>query len=219
VLFGPLKLVAKIVGAFLGLTVFYLAVTFVQIWLTGHEHATVKAQAILVFGTAQIDGAPSPELQARLDQALVLWRNQRAPLVVVTGGNRPGDHFTEAGVSARYLAQHGVRQSAILRGGGSDTWENVASVAAVLHRRGIHTLLTVSDPFHEYRAMSITSDWGFRPKPSPVSQSPTSGPSLWRYYLKETLEVAVGRFVGYRTLSSWTSTSHLVTSLTVPFGK
>lgn len=218
-LLGPLKLVAKIVSAVLTLAVLYFAVGFFQIWLTSHEHATTKAQAILVFGTAQMNGTPSPELQARLDHALILWRAQRATLVVVTGGNRPGDYFTEAGVSARYLAQHGIPQAAILRGGGSDTWQNVESVAAVLHRRGIRTVLTVSDPFHEYRAMAITSDWGFQPEPSPISHSPTSGSSLWRYYLKETLAVGAGRIVGYRTLSSWTATSQLVTRLTVPFGR
>ncbi len=50
-------------------------------------------RAILVFGTTEDNGTPSPELQARLDQALALWRKDRAPWMVVTGGKRPGDEF------------------------------------------------------------------------------------------------------------------------------
>ena len=217
-LLGPLKLVLKIAGGLFSLLFLYLAWGFVQIWLTGHEHFTGRAQAIVVFGTAQINGTPSPELRARLDHALVLWREKRAGLVVVTGGNRPGDVFTEAGVSARYLAQHGVPQSAILRGGGSDTWQNIASVAPVLLRRGIHSVITVTDPFHEYRAKAIASSQGLSPHSSPVPDSPTSGPSLWRYYVKEMLAVGAGRIVGYARLSSWTSSVPSVTSLTLPSG-
>ena len=43
------------------------------------------------------------------------------------------------------------------------------------------------------------------PYPSPVRDSPTIKYQLWRYYLKETLEVGVGRIVGYGRLSRWTT--------------
>src|SRR5580692_12339647 len=112
--------------------IIYFAVTFVQSWMTGHEHSTKDAQAILVFGTPEDNGTPSPELQARLDQALVLWHKGRAPWIGVTGGKRPGDVFTEAGVSATYLESHGVPASKILRGSGTDTWQNVASIVSKL---------------------------------------------------------------------------------------
>ncbi len=102
-IFGPFKLVLRIVSALISIVIIYFAVTFVQIWLTGHEHSTRHAQAILVFGTTEDNGTPSPELQARLKQALILWHKDRAPWIAVTGGKRPGDQFTEAGVSASYL--------------------------------------------------------------------------------------------------------------------
>ena len=88
---GPLKSVARIIGLFLVAMVLYFAVTFIQIWWRGHEHTTRNAQAILVFGTTEDNGTPSPELQARLDQALDLFRHHGAPWMVVTGGRRPGD--------------------------------------------------------------------------------------------------------------------------------
>ena len=204
---GPFKLVLKIISTLITFVLLYFVVTFVQIWLTGHEHSTASAQAILVFGTTEDNGKPSPELKARLDQALNLYNHHRAPWIVVTGGNRPGDTHTEAGVSATYLEAHGVATTHILKGYGNDTWQNVSTVVKQLRARRIVTVLCVTDPFHEYRAMAIASSQGLVPSPSPVPNSPTINHSLWRYYLKETLEVGVGRLVGYGRLSSWTTTA------------
>jgi uncharacterized SAM-binding protein YcdF (DUF218 family) len=208
-IFGPVRLVLKIVTTVITVIVLYFAVTFVQIWLTGRTHSTAKAQAILVFGTTEDNGKPSQELTARLDEALNVYRARRAPWVAVTGGNRPGDVYTEAGVSATYLEAHGVPASRILVGGGADTWQNVESVAPLLKERGLYHVITVTDPFHEYRAMAISSSQGLFPIPSPVENSPTIKHSLWKFYLKETLSVGVGRIIGYGRLSSWTTSTHI----------
>ena len=201
-----LKIAARILGAIVVLLVLYFGVTFLQIWLRGHDHTTKSAQAILVFGTTEDNGTPSSELTTRLRQALTLYEKGRAPWVVVTGGRRPGDVYTEAGVSATYLEDHGVPASHVLKGAGSDTWQNVATVIGALRRHHITTVIVVTDPFHEYRAMAIASDQGLTPYPSPVRDSPTIKHQLWRFYLKETLEVGVGRIVGYHRLSEWTTT-------------
>jgi uncharacterized SAM-binding protein YcdF (DUF218 family) len=206
VIFRVLKIAARVLAAVVVLLVLYFGVTFLQIWLRGHEHTTKSAQAILVFGTTEDNGTPSPELKTRLDQALKLYQEGRAAWVVVTGGRRPGDVYTEAGVSATYLEDHGVSTSRVLQGGGSDTWQNVSTVIGALRRHHIKTVIVVTDPFHEYRAMAISSDQGLTPYPSPVRNSPTIKHQLWRFYLKETLEVGVGRIVGYHHLSEWTTT-------------
>jgi uncharacterized SAM-binding protein YcdF (DUF218 family) len=187
VIFGPLKLIFRIISLVLSVIILYFGVTFVQIWLTGHDHSTTKAQAILVFGTTEDNGVPSPELKARLDHALDLYREHRAPWMVVTGGNRPGDNFTESGVSRTYLELH------------------VSTAMSAMKAHGIITVITVTDPFHEYRAMAISSSHGLKPVPSPVPNSPTIKHSLWKFYLKETFDVGVGRIVGYGRLSSWTT--------------
>ncbi len=204
-IFQVLRLIARVLGVLVLVLVLYFGVTFVQIWLRGHDHTTKSAQAILIFGTTEDNGTPSPELKARLDQALSLYDAGRAPWVAVTGGRRPGDVYTEAGASAMYLENHGVPASRILKGAGSDTWQNVSTIIGKLRRHHIKTVITVTDPFHEYRAMAISSDQGLTPDPSPVRNSPTIKHQLWRFYLKETLEVGVGRIVGYHHLSEWTT--------------
>jgi uncharacterized SAM-binding protein YcdF (DUF218 family) len=221
VIFGPIKLIMRIISACMTVLVLYFAVTFVQIWWRGHEHTTVSAQAILVFGTTEDNGKASPELKTRLDQALALYREGRAPWIAVTGGNRPGDVYTEAGVSKTYLESKGVPGKDILTGGGNDTWQNVETVLPKLKKHHIKTVITVTDPFHEYRAMAISAAQGLTPFPSPVRNSPTIKHQLWRYYLKETLAVGVGRIVGYGRLSSWTTTVSKVhvPKISIPSGK
>ncbi|MFY9783534.1 MAG: YdcF family protein [Acidimicrobiales bacterium] len=205
-IFGLFKWTLRVLSALMLLFVLYFGVTFLQIWWRGHQHTTKDAQAILVFGTTEDNGKASPELTARLDQALTLYREGRAPWIAVTGGRRPGDVYTEAGVSATYLEDQGVPVDRVLKGAGSDTWQNVETVLPKLKEHRIKTVITVTDPFHEYRAMAIATAQGLTPYPSPVRNSPTIKHELWRYYLKETLEVGVGRIVGYGRLSSWTTT-------------
>lgn len=213
-IFAPLRLAIRIVSAILTIVILYFAVTFVQIWLTGRIHSVSHAQAILVFGTTENNGKPSQELTDRLNEALSVYRAGRAPWIAVTGGNRPGDKYTEAGVSATYLEAHGVPKDRVIVGGGNDTWQNVESVARQLKSHLLYDLITVTDPFHEYRAMANASSQGFYPVPSPVENSPTVKHSLWLFYLKETLAVGVGRLIGYGRLSSWTTANHI----TIPSG-
>lgn len=208
---GPLKLFLSLVSLVMSVVIIYFAVGFVQIWHTGREHSTAHAQAILVFGTTEKDGQPSAELAARLNDALALYRHHRAPWIVVTGGKVAGDTHTEAGVSAAYLEARGVPSSAIIVGSGRDTWQNVASVVAAMRRNHLTTVLSVTDPFHEYRAMAIASDQGLTPYPAPVDHAPSSGGSLWWYYVRETVAVGVGRLTGYHTLSTWTTKGPQVT--------
>jgi uncharacterized SAM-binding protein YcdF (DUF218 family) len=201
-IFGPVRLALKIVSTLLTVVVLYFGVTFVQVWWRGHQHSSRDAQAILVFGTAA-GVHPSPELQDRLTHALALFDAGRAPYIAVTGGKQPGDLYTEAAVSTTYLVDAGVPRDRIIEGGGADTWENVADVLPALHADGIHSVLTVTDPFHEYRAMAICTDDGLAAYPAPISVTAVSGGELWKYYATETIEVGVARFVGYHTLSNW----------------
>lgn len=204
-IFWPIKLFIKVVGAIVAVAVIYLSITFIQIWYRGTEHSTAGAQAILVFGTAAYGDRPSPELQDRLQDAYTLWLDGRAAIIAVTGGKRPGDVETEAQVSAQWLESRSdpVPQSDVVVGGGSDTWQNVATVASELKARGWTTVLVVTDPFHEYRAMAVATDQGLTPLPAPVAHSAVRGSALLGYYAKETLEVGLARFVGYHTLSNW----------------
>jgi uncharacterized SAM-binding protein YcdF (DUF218 family) len=202
-LFGPLKLALKILGAVLAVILVYIGVTFVQVWLTSRANDPHHADAIVVFGTAANYLTPAPDLEARLERALDLYQAGLATVVAVTGGKRPGDKYTEGQISATWLETqlHGVPKDAIVIGGGADSWDNVGSIASSLRSRGVHTVLVVTDPFHEDRAMAIVSSYGFSPSPTPSEHSPIRGVEELGYLIKESVEVAVGRIIGYGTLS------------------
>ena len=205
----PIKIALKVMAVAAVLLVVYLAVTATQVWLTSREHTSASADAIIVMGSAEYDGHPSPDLTARVSEALDLYNQHRAPLIAVTGSRERGDLYTEAGVSASFLEANGVLRSDIIVGGGADSYENIASVAPELKARGVHTVLMVTDPFHEDRSMAIASSFGFTPLPDPTTTSPIRGWSTFPFFVKETFAVAAGRIVGYGTLSN---ASHPTTS-------
>jgi uncharacterized SAM-binding protein YcdF (DUF218 family) len=182
--------------------VVYLGVTVVQVWLTGRHYDARPAQAIVVMGSAQYNGVPSPDLAARLQEAEVLWRAHLAPLVVVTGYKEPGDAFTEAEASARYLEAAGIPAGDIVEVGGRDSWENLSLASGVLLERGDRQVLVVTDRFHEDRSLAIATSVGLQAYPTPTSTSPIRGWSAVSYYLKEAVGVGLGRIIGFNRLSS-----------------
>ncbi|HEV7957895.1 MAG TPA: YdcF family protein, partial [Acidimicrobiales bacterium] len=125
-LFGPLKLALRLAGLLFGAIFLYFVVTLVQVWLTSTEYAPRQAGAIMVMGAAQYNGKPSPDLQARLNEALTLFKLGDAPLIMVTGGKEPADLHTESEAGATYLESHGVPAQDILQAGGRDSYENIA---------------------------------------------------------------------------------------------
>ena len=188
-------------AAVVALLVLYEVVTFVQVWQAAGRDGARPADAILVFGAAQYDGKPSPVLQARLDHATALYRRRLARYIVVTGGRRPGDRFTEATAAARYLIRQGVPDDAVLREvSGQNSWDSLAAAAAFLHRRGLDEVLLVSDPFHSARIAGMADELNLHAHTSPTRTSPIGGLDELRHLGRETLAVSVGRIIGYRRL-------------------
>lgn len=194
-----MKLAVKVLVGVVGLLVLYLGVTFAQVWMASRQDNARRAEAIVVFGTAQYNGEPSPVLRARLDHAIDLYRRKLAPVIVVTGGRLPGDRFTEATASANYLLAHGVPDADVLREvSGQSSWQSLAATAAFLKGRGINRVLLVSDPFHSYRIGAMADELGLEGHASPTQSSPISGIDAAKYMVRETAAVAVGRIIGYR---------------------
>jgi uncharacterized SAM-binding protein YcdF (DUF218 family) len=184
-----------------GLLVAYYGFCLYQVWHSARSDEARAADAIVVLGAAQYDGRPSPVLAARLDHALALWQDGYAPQIVVTGGKRPGDRFTEATASADYLIARGVPDSAILREvQGRTTWESLEATARILRNRGLKRVLVVSDPYHSLRARETARELGLDAHASPTRTSPVHGWGEWKRMFREAGGVGLARFIGYRRL-------------------
>jgi uncharacterized SAM-binding protein YcdF (DUF218 family) len=178
----------------------YFAVTtlLVASWMGKDDHRA--ADAIVVLGAAQYNGRPSAIYRARLEHAVDLWNAKAAPLIVFTGGNEPGDHYTEGGSGARWAVAHGVPTSATLVEQTSrTTYGNLAGAKQALDRHGgarhRHRVIVVSDPFHMFRAVKQARDLGLQAYPSPTRSSPLSASKvkLVESVLREDL--AIGSYV------------------------
>lgn len=153
VLLGVLAAVLLVIG--------YPAWIGYQVWDQSHEDELHGADAIIVLGAAQYDGHPSPVFKARLDQATYLFEENFSAQVIVTGGKRPGDRFTEAEAGSRYLIEQGVPPDAVGEAEGVNTWESLRNVSELADERGLNTVLLVSDPMHSERLKRMAEDLGF----------------------------------------------------------
>ena len=120
----------------------------------------------------------------------------------MTGGKQPGDRFTEAEASARYLVERGVPADAIVfENAGRSTYESLEAVADLLARPRPATVLLVTDPFHALRSRLIAEELGLEAYVSPTGHERRD---RWRRrspsHLKEAAGVAVGRIIGFDRL-------------------
>jgi uncharacterized SAM-binding protein YcdF (DUF218 family) len=189
-----------------GVGALYVGITFLQVRSASGKRQDAAAEAIVVLGAAQYDGRPSPVLRSRLDHAYDLWDRGLAPLIVTTGFKQEGDRFTEAFAGFRYLRERGVPEADLLVvTTGTDTWEELAATEVELERRSPgrrerHTVLLVSDRYHNLRVAHIADEVGLRGLVSPTEEAPALRPLV-----RETVAVSIGRIVGYRRLSAWSS--------------
>ena len=199
---------ARVVGLLLIISLVYGCVNVAQVWWVGRSDQARAVDAIVVLGVAQYDGRPSPQLQARLDHALTLLLEGASPLVITTGGNQPGDRFTEAETSANYLIKGlGIDYQAVeilQENSGSTTRESLIGVRDIMQSRGLHSVLIVTDPYHSLRSRLIAQDLGLVAYVSPTRTSPLQGASAVSRHVREALGVAVAHLIGFSNLERLT---------------
>ena len=179
------------------LVVVYVGGTFVQVWRLQGWDQTRAADAAIVLGAAQYDGRPSEVFRSRLDHAAELYRDGLVSTIVVTGGSREGDRFTEAYSGLTYLISEGVpAERVIVVDDGTSSWESMAAAARVLRRKDLESVLLVSDPYHSLRLLGIAREVGID-----GHVSPTEGQSRFQTLVRETALVSAGRIIGYRRLA------------------
>jgi uncharacterized SAM-binding protein YcdF (DUF218 family) len=200
-----MKRVAQLLALVLCVGSLYVGLTVFEVWRVGRTQSTTQVDAIVVMGAAQYDGVPSPLLKARLMRAFELWEQKVAPRIVLTGGNKPGDRFTEASASAIFLRQQGVPQEDLLQESLSrSTYEALRNVRNLVatdsNFAGIKRIVIVTDPYHELRSRLTAREMNFETTTSPSSNSPIAGNSAFKKYVKEGAGIALARVIGFGNL-------------------
>jgi uncharacterized SAM-binding protein YcdF (DUF218 family) len=158
------------------------------------------ADAIVIFGAAEYNGAPSPVFRARLDHAFELEERGLAPLIITTGGRGGERTFTEAGVGRDYLVQRGMDRARILAETRSGTsFESVRAAVQLLKMRHARTCIAVSDGFHLFRLKLMFTHEGVAAYASPDPDSPIETDPLKRtlHTFREMLSTSLW-YLGYR---------------------
>lgn len=142
-----------------------------------------KADCILVPGArAEANGQPGPSLRGRLDEALRLYQRGRSRTFVCTGGKGESGPI-ESEVARDYLIARGVPSDAILLERMSHTtWENFAFARPEMERKGLHSCLVVTDPFHIQRCLWMASEAGLEGYPTPSFNGPAWRPGGMLFY-------------------------------------
>lgn len=188
------RAIALIVAVMVAVPAYALFVT----WNSAHNPSSrTLADVIVIPGASQLDGTPGDVLQARLDQAVRLFRAGVAPLIITVGSGAPGDRTTEADSGRRWLINNGVPRSAVIAiPEGRDTLTQTKAYVKEMRTRSIKSVVIATDPFHCQRAMTMARDLDADPFCAPVPDGPNSlAGSTNRYLIREA-----GAYLAYITL-------------------
>lgn len=145
-----------------------------RVWQVARADDRQPVDIVIVLGAAQYHGRPTPVLEARLKQALELYRQKLTQHIVTVGGKQTGDTFTEAQAGKAWLVKNGVPANRVIDiDVGTDTLGSVRAVADMATKRGWQTALIVSDPWHSLRATTMANDFGLETWASPTHSGPT----------------------------------------------
>lgn len=173
---------------------------FFNILRTGAEDSAQKADAIVVLGAAQYAGKPSPVLEARLNHAYELYKQNLAPLIITTGGVFSGEKFSEGEVGKKYLVSKGVPKEKIIAETQSlTTRQSLTRIREIAEDKALNKIIFVSDPFHMYRIKQIAEDLELTPFLSPTRESPIAKNKRieFQYILREMFLVAADTFFDF----------------------
>lgn len=138
-----------------------------------------NADAIVVLGGGikpLIYPRPMIDLAEQGDRVLYgakLYKMQKAPLILVSGGRIPWkdsqNEGSEADDMASLLVMLGVPETAIITEGNSyNTYDNAVYSREILQEKGINRIILVTSALHTPRSVKIFQKQGFEVIPAPT---------------------------------------------------
>jgi vancomycin permeability regulator SanA len=136
------------------ITLALLVLIGTAIWIVydGLDDQGTHADVAVVPGNGiKRDGTPGPILRDRLDRAIELYDKGEFPLIIVSGATKLGGYDEPAAMS-NYLVEHQVPATAVIQDKvGIHTSETGDDVARIMHARGLHSVMVVTNYYHVTR--------------------------------------------------------------------
>ena len=170
--------------------VFALLLIFVAV--SGYSDSAAKQEkAVIVLGAGLRGERVTDLLARRLDAAYDYHLENPNAVIVVTGGQGPGEDIPEARAMKAYLVEKGVPEKQILEEASStSTEENFCFAREILEQHGLsqdEPVAYVTNAFHCYRAAKYAAAAGF----TNVNATPASigFSSVLPCYMREVMAV------------------------------
>lgn len=124
------------------------------------QKGTKDLDYVVILG-AQVRGeVPSRVLNSRIKQAIVYLEENSDTLVIVSGGQGPGEDISEAEAMRRYLMDKGIDEGRIIMEDKSvNTWENLKFSYDKVEKKDAR-IGVVSSDFHVFRAVRLAKKLG-----------------------------------------------------------
>jgi uncharacterized SAM-binding protein YcdF (DUF218 family) len=152
------------------------------------QDTKVKSDVILVLGGHAISGiscydpicqqgfVPKPHynpcLVARVDHAVSLYKNHYAPKILMSGGTDKETNVNEAETMKKIAIEAGIPETDILvEKESTSTYENFALSQKIINEAGLHSVIIVTEPYHNARAELVASKLHYKYSLSPAIES------------------------------------------------
>lgn len=157
-----------------------------------YDHIQGDPQIMVILGCQINPWGPSVLLRDRLDKALDYLEDHPDMTVVVSGGQGPDEHISEAQCMYDYLTEHGVDEAQILlEDRSSNTVENLRYTMELLADEGYDItadMVVVSNGFHLTRVRMLWSRvCGGDDNLSTLAAPSSHVPSRLKMYIREPL--------------------------------
>lgn len=148
--------------AFLALLIAGLAAAAAIAMVGLNDHGDTADIIVVPGNTVHADGSLSERLKARLDAAITIYQERRAPIVFVSGGTG-SEGRDEAAAMAAYLVAKKIPASAIVQDAlGVDTAATAANAAKYLKANKLQTAFVATQYFHIARTELLLERQGVR---------------------------------------------------------
>ena len=160
----------------------------------GSKEPQAGAEYILVLG-AQVKGKKlTYALQARLDTAYDYAVNNPDSIVILSGGQGPGEDITEACAMAEYLKTKGLDESRlVLEDESTNTYENIEYSKKFMKSEDA-TVVLVTNHFHVFRGVGVAKKQGL------INTEGLGAPTKWytipNQYMREAFAVIKYKLYG-----------------------
>ena len=165
------KIIKSIIVLIIAIII-YIIITAFSIVAYSHKDESRNCDVIIVLGAAAYNTGPSPVYRERLNHAILLYNQEFADTIIVTGGIVEGNEYSDAYIGIEYLIKNGIpSENIILEEESTITQENLENAKEIMNEEGFVTALIVSDPLHMKRAMYLCDRSGIDGYSSPTKTS------------------------------------------------